>query len=113
MADENTNSTQAETTSVNSVIVQVPEPGQRQTVTLEAGQIPQLNFDPGTESTQDFEGPDLVFTFDNGAVLIFEDFAADINDGEVSAIMLADGSIIPVDVLMTAWNLEVPETAAG
>ncbi len=113
MANENTTDIQSETTSANSVIVPVPEPGQRQTVTLEAGQIPQINFDPGTESTQDFVGADLVFTFDNGAVLVFEDFAADINDGEVSAIMLADGSIIPVDVLMTAWNLEVPETAAG
>ncbi len=112
MANENTTSTQINTTT-STVIVPVPEPGQTQTVTLEAGQIPQLNFDPGTESTQDFVGADLVFTFDNGAVLIFEDFAADVNDGEVSAIMLADGGIIPVDVLMTAWNLEVPETAAG
>src|SRR5210317_1206801 len=113
MANEDTTNTQTETTAANTVVVPVPEPGQALTVTVEAEQIPQLNFDPGTESTQEFVGTDLVFTMDNGAVLTFEDFAASINDGEVTSIMLADGSIIPIDALIAAWNLEVPETAAG
>ncbi|MDG5469299.1 Ig-like domain-containing protein [Deltaproteobacteria bacterium IMCC39524] len=113
MANEDTTNTQAETTAANTVVVPVPEPGQVLTVTVDAEQIPQLNFDPGTESTQEFVGTDLVFTLDNGAVLTFEDFAASINDGAVTSIMLEDGSIIPIDALIAAWNLEVPETAAG
>ncbi len=113
MADENTTSTQTEATAANTVVVPVLEPGQTLTVTMDAEQVPQINFDPGTESTQEFVGTDLVFTLDNGAVLTFEDFAANINDGDVTSIMLADGSIIPIDALIAAWNLEVPETAAG
>ena len=113
MANEDTTNTQTETTAANTVVVPVPEPGQALTVTVDAEQIPQLSFDPGTESTQEFVGSDLVFTLDNGAVLTFEDFAVSINDGEVSSIMLADGSIIPIDALIAAWSLEVPETAAG
>jgi hypothetical protein len=105
--------TQTETAAPKIVIVPAPEPGQMQTVELEAGQIPQLGFDPGTQSTQEFVGDDLVFTLDNGAVLTFVDFAAEINNGEVASIMLADGSIIPLDLLMEARNPEVPETAAG
>ncbi len=113
MANENTTSIQDEVTAANTVVVPTPEPGQAVTVTLQAEQIPQINFDPGTESTQEFVGTDLVFTLDNGAVLTFVDFAANINDGEVTSIMLEDGSIIPIDALVAAWNLEVPETAAG
>jgi Ca2+-binding RTX toxin-like protein len=113
MANEETTDTQAEVTEANTVVVPVPEPGQNLTVAVEADQIPQIKFDPGTESTQEFVGSDLVFTLDNGAVLTFEDFAASINDGEVTSIMLEDGSIIPIDALIAAWNLEVPETAAG
>src|SRR5210317_1966458 len=113
MANEDTTNTQTETTAANTVVVPVPEPGQALTVTVEAEQIPQLNFDPGTESTQEFVGTDLVFTLDNGAVLTFEDFAASINDGEITSLMLEDGSIIPIDALIAAWNLDVPETAAG
>ena len=112
MANEDTN-TQAETTASDTVVIPILEPGQTLTVTMDAEQTPQINFDPGTESTQEFVGADLVFTFDNGAVLTFEDFAANINDGDVTSIMLADGSIIPIDALIAAWNLEVPETAAG
>src|SRR5210317_1601638 len=113
MANEDTTKTQTETTAANTVVLQIPEPGQALTITVDAAQIPQLNFDPGTESTQEFVGTDLVFTLDNGAVLTFEDFAASINDGAVTSIMLEDGSIIPIDALIAAWNLEVPETAAG
>ena len=61
MAEENTSNTQTETTATNTVVVPVPEPGQALTVTVEAEQIPQLSFDPGTESTQEFVGSDLVF----------------------------------------------------
>jgi len=107
------NSTPIETTAANTIVVPVPEVGQELTVTLDAEQIPQINFDPGTESTQEFVGNDLVFTFENGAVLVFEDFAANVNDGDVTAIMLADGTVIPIEALLAAWNLEVPETAAG
>ncbi len=113
MANEETTNTQAGTATNNTVVVPTLEPGQKVTITLDADQVPQLNFDAGTESTQEFVGNDLVFTLDNGAVLTFEDFAANINDGDVTSIMLADGSIIPIDALIAAWNLEVPETAAG
>ncbi len=112
MADETT-STQTETTATNTFVVPVPDPGQNITVLLDAQQIPQITFDPGTESTQEFVGNDLVFTLPGGAVLTFEDFAADVNNGDVTAIMLADGTVIPIEALMAAWNLEVPETAAG
>ena len=57
MADETT-STQTETTAANTFVVPVPEPGQNLTVQLEAEQVPQINFDPGTESTQEFVGAD-------------------------------------------------------
>ena len=112
MADETT-STQTETTATNTFVVPVPDPGQNITVLLDAQQVPQITFDPGTESTQEFVGNDLVFTLPGGAVLTFEDFAADVNNGDVTAIMLADGTVIPIEALMAAWNLEVPETAAG
>jgi VCBS repeat-containing protein len=113
MANEDTTNTHAETTTANKVVVPVPEPGQALNVTVDAEQIPQLNFDPSTESIQEFVGNDLVFTLDNGAVLTFVDFAASINDGEITSFMLEDGSIIPIDALIAAWNLDVPETAAG
>ncbi|MDT8441531.1 MAG: Ig-like domain-containing protein, partial [Desulfuromonadales bacterium] len=116
MANQESSGTQGldnAATTTSMVVVPVTAPGETQTVSFEAGQIPQLTFDPGTESTQEFVGNDLVFTLDNGAVLTFEDFAADINDGNVAAIMLPDGTIIPIAALMEAWSLEVPETAAG
>ncbi|MCK4509381.1 MAG: hypothetical protein KAU27_12600, partial [Desulfuromonadales bacterium] len=113
MANEDTTKTQTETTTNNTVVVPTLDPGQKVTITLNEGQVPQLNFDAGTQSTQEFVGEDLVFTLDNGAVLTFEDFAKNINDGEVSSIMLEDGTMIPVEALIAAWNLEVPETAAG
>ena len=103
--NEETANTQTEETTTETVVVPVPEPGQALTVTVDAEQIPQLTFDPGTESTQEFVGADLVFTLDNGAVLTFEDFAASINDGEVTSIMLEDGSIIPIDALIEASEM--------
>ncbi|NIQ10214.1 MAG: hypothetical protein GWO08_14905 [Gammaproteobacteria bacterium] len=112
MANEN-NTPQSETNTANTFVVPTPAPGENLTVIIDAGEIPQINFDPGTESTQEFVDNDLVFTLEGGAVLTFENFAADVNNGDVTAIMLADGTVIPIEALIAAWNLEVPETAAG
>ena len=65
MANEEITNTKTEATTADTVVVPVPDPGQALTVTVEAEQIPQLSFDPGTESTQEFVGSDLVFTLDN------------------------------------------------
>jgi len=112
MADDKTLQQKTGSTT-DTLIIPKPNPGQITTITLESGQIPQLLFDPGTESTQEFVGNDLVFTMENGAILTFTDFATTINDGDVTSIMLEDGTVIPIEALMAAWELKVPEVAAG
>ena len=94
-------------------VVTIPGPNQKASYTPEQGHVFQIDFDLG-EQTSTLTGGDLRIDFENGAVLIFEDFASADNLGNTPMFEMMDGSVIPGTVLLALLAGEPEEaTAAG
>jgi VCBS repeat-containing protein len=132
MADENTPNSQAEVTSDagatpssqatpsvspspvpgNVVVLTTPDAGQTQSVTLSANDVIRMDFDINNQ-TVELNGDNLRIEFENGAVIVLEDFAALAEQGSAPLLSMEDGSMIPGDILLTALTEEPDVVAAG
>jgi len=84
-----------------SATLPAPIPGQTQSMSMDGLQIVEFPYDI-TGQTMVVAGDDLRIEWDNGAVLVLEDFAAMADQGTAPLLLMADGSIVPGDVLLTA-----------
>ncbi|MDH3997372.1 MAG: Ig-like domain-containing protein, partial [Desulfuromonadales bacterium] len=105
-AGENTTMTGA------SLTLPAPTPGQTQSMPMDGAQIVEVPYDI-SEQTLVLDGDDLRIEWEDGAVLVLEDFAALAEQGEAPLLMLADGTMVPGDALLTALTETPEETAAG
>ncbi len=109
MADT-TNNTPAE---VQGTVVTTPQAGGISRHTPQEGQVYQLDFDLA-DKTAILTGSDLRVEMDDGAVLIFEEFATADSQGNVPLFVMEDGSVIPGDILLALLSGEpTEEVAAG
>ena len=99
------------------ITVPVPQPGERSTFLVQAGQryaLPDEGFDPQT-ATYAPDGQDLVITLADGGVLVLVDFFAPRGEGEAApAISVLHGPFVAADTLLaSSQQLANIEPAAG
>ena len=130
MADDPTSTVQAkaevetnspEDANLNAMIVDdfaaivnlsAPEAGQTQEVLLAVGDIVRMDFDINSQ-TLVLDDNNLRVEFENGAVIVLNNFVALADQGVAPLFSMPDGAMIPGEILLTALT-EVPEeTAAG
>ncbi|MDT8442743.1 MAG: cadherin-like domain-containing protein, partial [Desulfuromonadales bacterium] len=94
------------------VYLEVPEAGQTQEVLLAVGDIVRMNFDINGQ-TLILDGEDLRIEFDNGAVIVLDNFATLVDEGFAPLLTMPDGAMIPGDILVSALTDLSIEAAAG
>ncbi|PLX77020.1 MAG: hypothetical protein C0614_09785, partial [Desulfuromonas sp.] len=96
---------------LQGTMVTAPQAGRLARYTPQERQIYQLDFDL-TEQTAVVTGSDLRIDLEDGAVLIFEDFATADSQGNSPLFVMEDGSIIPGDILLALLSGEPTEETA-
>ncbi len=98
---------------LQGTMVTAPQAGRLARYTPQEGQIYQLDFDLA-EQTAVVTGSDLRIDMEDGAVLIFEDFATADSQGNAPLFVMEDGSSIPGNILLALLSGEpTEEVAAG
>jgi hypothetical protein len=72
-----------------------------------------LAFDPAEASDVSQQGNDLVFTFENGGTVTVTDFFEFVDQDSDLAFVLPDGAQAPAGALLAAFDIALPEPAAG
>lgn len=101
------------TTAAEEILrVSVPAAGENAVVAAQsAGQL-ALEFDPSQLADVTQSGEDLVFHFENGSTATISDFFSIATEGDMS-FGLPDGVSVGAGDFLAAYNIEMPETAAG
>jgi hypothetical protein len=113
--------TTEETANLNAMVIDdfaalvylnTPEAGQTQEVLLAVGDIVRVDFDINNQ-TLVIDGDDLRIEFENGAVIVLDNFVALADQGVAPLLSMPDGAMIPGEILLTALTETPEETAAG
>ena len=101
-----------ENTAAQAGTLKVPAAGELVIVEIQPNQIIEVPFDMA-DAEVTLVGDDLRIEFPGNAVLILSDFAVRVAQGDSPLMLLADGSVVAGDVLLTALTAELPEVAGG
>ncbi|NLC70761.1 MAG: hypothetical protein GX751_05315, partial [Desulfuromonadaceae bacterium] len=95
----------------NAVILTPPAPGETKTVQVREGSLILTDFDLSAQ-TIDISGGNLFIEFDNGGVIVLEDFASFADQETSPTFVMADGTMIPSALLLASLTEAPLETAS-
>jgi hypothetical protein len=113
MSQEITRNVAAAVVAETDITVAAPAAGQNLSVQAMEGLAGiNLAFDPSEASVAQ-QGNDLVFSFENGGSVTVTDFFEFVDQESEVAFVLPDGAAAPAGALLAAFDIDLPEPAAG